>query len=75
MFTGGSAATHTALVVKVDSNGTIHTIEGNVGDKVVRKTHKVGDSDIYGFGIPDYSKLVKANTNNSNNSTSSAVTV
>jgi len=75
MFTGGDEATHTALVVKVDNNGTIHTIEGNIGDKVVRKTHKVGDSNIYGFGTPDYSKLVKASTNNSNNSTSGAVTV
>ena len=60
LFTGGSEASHTALVVGVDSNGTIHTIEGNVGDKVVRRTHHVGDSNIYGFGTPDYSKLVKA---------------
>ncbi len=62
LFTGGNEATHTALVVKVDQDGTIHTIEGNVGDKVVRRTHKVGDSNIYGFGTPDYSKLVKNNS-------------
>ena len=59
LFTGGDSATHTALVVGVDGN-KITTIEGNVGDQVVKKTHTVGDSDIYGYGTPDYSKLVKA---------------
>ncbi|MBQ4030645.1 MAG: CHAP domain-containing protein [Bacilli bacterium] len=58
LFTGGDEATHTALVVGVNGN-TITTIEGNVGDQVVKKTHTVGDSDIYGYGTPDYSKLVK----------------
>ena len=69
MFTGGSKATHTALVAKVDADGTIHTIEGNIKDKVTRRTHKVGDSNIYGYGTPDYSKLVKSDTNVDNSST------
>ena len=61
LFTGGGSATHTALVASVE-NGVIHTIEGNVGDKVKKCTHKVGDSNIYGYGTPDYSKLVKTAT-------------
>jgi hypothetical protein len=58
LFTGGNEATHTALVVGVDGK-TIHTIEGNVGDKVKKLTHTVGDSNIFGYGTPDYSKMVK----------------
>ena len=31
---------HSGIVESLDSNGTLHTIEGNVGDKVVRKSYR-----------------------------------
>ena len=57
IFIGNGSATHTGLVEKVE-NGKIYTIEGNIKDKVVRKERPLGASNIYGFGLPDYSKLV-----------------
>ena len=57
IFIGNPNLHHTALVEKVE-NGKIYTIEGNISDKVVRKVRSIGSSDIYGFGLPDYSKLV-----------------
>jgi len=70
LFTGGDSPTHTALVVGV-KDGKIQTIEGNVGDQVKRGSYSVGDSHIYGYGTPDYSKLVKE----SESKTSEAVEV
>ena len=57
IFIGNPNLHHTALVEKVE-NGKIYTIEGNISDRVVRKVRSIGSSDIYGFGTPDYSKLV-----------------
>ncbi len=58
IFVGNPTVHHTALVAEV-KDGVIHTIEGNIKDKVVRKTRSIGDSNIYGYGTPDYSKVVK----------------
>ena len=56
IFTGGDSATHTAMVVEV-KNGKIYTIEGG-GSKVRNGSYSIGSSNIYGFGTPDYSKVV-----------------
>ena len=57
IFVGSNEPSHTALVEKVENN-VIYTIEGNVNDVVKRKTIHVEDSNIYGYGTPDYSKIV-----------------
>jgi len=59
IFVGGNEPSHTALVTGV-KDGKIQTIDGNKGDKVLRSSYDLGSSSIYGFGTPDYSKLVKA---------------
>lgn len=49
---------HTGLVVSVDPNGDIHTIEGNWGCSVVERTVRPGVSYsgqfIWGYGRPSY---------------------
>jgi len=42
-------ASHTGIVEKVDSNGTIHTIEGNTSNKVARRTYAANNGRISGF--------------------------
>lgn len=44
---------HTGLVEKVDG-GNVYTIEGNSSNKVRRRTYKLSDSTIYGYGRPWY---------------------
>lgn len=34
--------------------GTVNTIEGNSGDKVARRSYRIGSSNIYGYGVPAY---------------------
>ena len=55
LFTGGDSATHTALVTGVKDN-KILVIEGG-GSKVSSGSYSLHSSNIYGFGVPDYSKL------------------
>ena len=43
---------HVGLVTKINHNGTINTIEGNISDSVVKKTRTL--DQIAGFGYPDY---------------------
>ncbi len=57
-FTGGSRATHTCIVVSVDkSKGIFYTIDG--GSRVSKNKRSLNSSSIYGFGVPDYEKIVK----------------
>ena len=44
---------HVGIVERV-SGGTVHTIEGNSGDKVARRSYSIGSSNIYGYGVPAY---------------------
>lgn len=44
---------HTGIVEKVE-NGKVHTIEGNAGNKVCRKSYDITDSTISGYGRPCY---------------------
>lgn len=44
-----AGASHTGIVESVDSNGTIHTIEGNTSDKVARRTYSANHRTISGF--------------------------
>lgn len=56
IFFGKTEATlsHTGLVVGIDKDGTIHTVEGNKGNKVSDCKYKKGDSSIFGYGHPKY---------------------
>ncbi len=47
------AADHTGIVVDV-SDGIVHTVEGNSGDAVRRKSYPVGWYEILGYGVPAY---------------------
>ncbi|MGH3392062.1 MAG: CHAP domain-containing protein [Actinomadura sp.] len=55
---GGSsdldAIDHVGLVTKVNGDGTIDTVEGNISDAVVSKTRTL--DNVVGFGYPDYAK-------------------
>lgn len=44
---------HVGIVESV-SGGTVNTIEGNSGDKVARRNYSIGNSNIYGYGVPAY---------------------
>ena len=44
-------ADHVALVTEVSEDGTLTTIEGNVGGCVVRKHHALDEAGLLGFGI------------------------
>ena len=44
-------ADHVALVAEVSEDGTLTTIEGNVGGCVVRKQHALDEAGLLGFGI------------------------
>lgn len=49
---------HVGIVEKVE-NGKIHTIEGNYGNSVARRTLAVNGKYIRGYGIPDYASKGK----------------
>ena len=49
VFGDGGRARHMGIIEKIDRNGTIHTIEGNTGDRVARKSYRPGDPRIRGF--------------------------
>ena len=44
---------HVGIVESV-RGGTVNTIEGNSGDKVARRSYRIGSSNIYGYGVPAY---------------------
>ena len=44
---------HTGLVDKCE-NGTVYTVEGNSSDQCRERTYSVGNSTIYGYGVPAY---------------------
>ena len=44
---------HTGLVVEVSAT-TVTTVEGNSADAVQKKTYSINDSQIYGYGRPDW---------------------
>jgi surface antigen len=45
---------HVGLVTKVNGDGTMNTVEGNISDSVVSKTRTL--DKVVGFGYPDYAK-------------------
>lgn len=47
---------HVGLVEYV-SGDTLHTIEGNSGNKVARRTYSLSEPTITGYGIPKYTNL------------------
>ena len=44
---------HVGLVEKVVGN-TLHTIEGNSGNEVKRKTYSLSEATLTGYGVPNY---------------------
>ena len=44
---------HTGLVDRCEK-GTVYTIEGNSSDQCRERTYSVGNSTIYGYGVPAY---------------------
>ena len=52
--------THVALVYDVIGS-TIYTIEGNFSDKVSYNMRNIGDSNIAGYGCPDYGSSSESN--------------
>ena len=52
-FKNSQRICHTGLVYKVDGN-KVYTIEGNAGNVVAKRSYKLGDSYIAGFGRPKY---------------------
>lgn len=55
IFFDGAAGSfvHTGIVVGLTST-TVTTVEGNAGNKVTKKTYKLGDKTINGYGHPRY---------------------
>lgn len=48
---GDGSVDHVGIVESVES-GRVHTIEGNSGNAVKRRSYSLGDSRIYGYGVP-----------------------
>ena len=44
---------HVGIVEKCE-NGTVYTVEGNSGDACKQQSYSVGNSSIYGYGVPIY---------------------
>jgi cell wall-associated NlpC family hydrolase len=51
-WAGDGVADHTGIVERVDADGSVHTIEGNASDQVLRRTYGNGSNDIKGFVRP-----------------------
>lgn len=58
-FYVSGAINHQGIVTAV-SGGMFTTIEGNSSDRVARRTYKIGDSSIAGFGRPKWELLQSA---------------
>jgi len=50
-------STHTGIVVDVRDN-VVYTVEGNTSNGVFKRSYKINDSKIIGYGIPNYSLVV-----------------
>lgn len=53
-FGSKGSESHTGIVVAV-SNGKVYTVEGNAGNRVMRREFALDDSSIAGYGYPDWS--------------------
>lgn len=51
-WAGDGVADHTGIVERVDPDGTVHTIEGNASDTVMRRSYATSSNDIKGFVRP-----------------------
>jgi len=50
---GDGETDHVGIVERVE-NGTVYTVEGNSGDACRQRSYPIGNSSIYGYGIPAY---------------------
>lgn len=71
--TGPGNVWHTGIVVEVTSSHVI-TVEGNTTDSVGRRSYRLTDSSIYGYGRPDWgvSGTVSAPSSSESSSSSKA---
>lgn len=53
-YDGDGVPDHTGRVYEILADGTIHTVEGNVGGLVVERYYPANTSYIYGYGYPNY---------------------
>lgn len=53
-YDGDGVPDHTGRVYEILQDGTIHTVEGNVGGLVRELYYAPGTSYIYGYGYPNY---------------------
>lgn len=67
IYFGAGGGSHVGIVEKVSGN-TVHTVEGNSSDKVIRRSYSLNVERIYGYGVPNYKNL--NSSSGSNNSTS-----
>lgn len=51
--TGPDNVWHTGLVISVNAT-YVYTVEGNTTDSVARRTYRLNDSSIYGYGRPNW---------------------
>lgn len=51
-WAGDGVPDHTGIVERVGADGSIHTIEGNASDKVMRRTYASSTNDIKGYVRP-----------------------
>lgn len=52
-WNGDGTIDHVGIVEKCE-NGTVYTVEGNSGDTCRQRNYSIGDSVIYGYGLPAY---------------------
>lgn len=57
---------HVGIVEKV-SGSTLHTVEGNSGDSVKRRTYPLSNGTITGYGVPSYKGSGSSNKKDSKN--------
>ena len=57
IFITSATQRHIGFVEMVLDDGTFTTIEGNFSDRVMRVKHSPGESNIFGYGRPEYDKV------------------
>lgn len=53
-YDGDGVPDHSGRVYEILPDGTIHTVEGNVGGLVVERYYSPNDPTIFGYGYPNY---------------------
>jgi hypothetical protein len=65
-----AGASHVGIVEKVSGN-TVHTVEGNMSNRVGRRSYSLNAARITGYGVPKYTNLNGGSGGGSNGNTKS----